>query len=838
MGELWREIVFGVRQLKRSPGLVLSVAAAVGLGVGANLAVFALLHDIFAPATPYRDSRQLVVVENTGPYFFEGNVPEGLSSPKLSGPDFSDLERQQRSLSAVGGILDDPVTVLSGIDRPRSVCRVFVTPHLFDVLGTRPVRGRLLARGDFADDAPAAALVTDLLWRTYLGSDPGVVGRAVHLDEQPFTIVGVVPADVVRLLQQRRRLFDEGARDRCVITPLVRGREGESARGNEYDRQHRDAPWLKVIGRVRDGVGLDAARADLGGVAGRLRVQYGPTNAKRGLTAVPLDTWRTTGVRPLLMMLTLAAALAFLVACANAAGIVLIENVRREPDLAVRQALGAGPSQLLRVVLVRSLLWSLPGILVGFAFGHLTLALVRWGASATNDRLVAISIGAPVLAAGFLLTLVAGLAAGGVAAWSMRRHDVTDSLREGGYTTSTGRRRHRATTALVAVQVAAAMSLAMGAALLVRSMWNVVSLDRGFDLDRGFVVQVRLPRSRYPRAPQQAQFYAQALARVRALSGVAAAGVSASPPLTDTMVSLSGDMFVETPAGRHVFNRLGGQFVTPGYFEALKLKLTRGRLFTAADEQTNAPAIVVDETFRRKYLAGVDPLACSLRFGRDSLAIIGVVGDVRQSTERDTGAARRANLDATAYLLFRRFNGSPTWSFLVVRASGNPSTLSDAVVRELLAVDGAACLGDPRTFSRLFASKIAERRRILGLLGGFAAIVVMLTALSLASALAQFVSRHTRDIAIRFAIGASRWDVIKLTARQVGLAFGSGLVLGTIGGLFVARALASQLYGLEPTDPSTLAVTVAALLVLTLAAAAGPAWRACRVDPASALRAL
>jgi predicted permease len=741
-------------------------------------------------------------------------------------------------LSALGGIVDEGVTVLSGIDRPRSVCRVFVTPHLFDVLGAQPIRGRLLADGDFADAVPAAALVTDLLWRSYLGSDPGVVGRAVHLDEQAFTIVGVVPADVVRLLQQRRRLFDEGTRDRCVITPLARGREGEVGRSNDYDRQHRDSPWLKVVGRLREGVGPDSARADLGHVAERLRARYRPTNAKRGLTAVPLDTWRTTEVTPLLMMLAVAAALAFLVACANAAGIVLVENVRREPDLAVRQALGAGPSQLLRVVLVRSVLWSLPGIVVGFAFGHLTLALVRWGASATGERLGTISIGAPVLAAGFVLTLVAGLATGGVAAWSMRRHNVTDSLREGGYTTSTGRRRHRATTALVAVQVAAAMALAMGAALLLHSMWNVISLDRGFDLDRGFVVQVRLPRSRYPRAPEQAKFYWQALARVRALPGVTVAGVSASPPLTDTVVSLSGDLAVETPAGRRQFNRLAGQLVSSGYLEALKARRTRGRLFTPADEQTNAPVVVVDEAFRRKYLAGMDPLACALRWGRSSLAIIGVVADVRQSTERDTGAAGRANLDATAYLLLPRVGGTPKWSFLVVRTAGNPAMLADAVVRELLAVDSAACLGDARTFSQLFASKIAERRRILGLLGGFTAIVLLLTALSLASALAQFVSRHTRDIAIRIAIGGSRWDVIKLTGRQIGLAFGSGLVLGGVGGLFVARALGSQLYGLEFTDPSTLAATVGTLLVLALVAAAGPAWKACRVDPASALRAL
>lgn len=838
MNELWREVVFGVRQMRRSPGLALSVAIAVGLGVGANLAVFALLHDILSPATPFRNPSRLVIVSNTGPYFYEGNVPEGLASSKLSGPDYEDVERQQRSFSAVGGMLDDAAAVLSGIDRPRSVCRVLVTPSLLPALGVQPIRGRLLAHGDFAADAPAATVITDLLWRAHFGSDPGIVGRAVQLDEQPFTVVGVVPADTIRLLQQRRGLFDEGTRDLCAITPFGRGREGETARANEYFRQHRDSPWLKTVGRLREGVDLEAARADAEGVAGRLRLQHPSTNGKRGLSVVPLDAWRTSEVRPLLLMLAVAAALAFLVACANAAGIVLVENVRREPDLAVRLALGAGPSGLLRVVLVRSVLWSLPGLLVGFGLGHATLGVLRWGASATADRMGKVGIGAPALAAGVLLVVIAGLASGGVAAWSMHRRDVSLSLREGGQASSAGRRRHRVTSALVAIQVAVAMSLATGAALLLHSMWNVVSMDRGFEIDRGFVVQVRLPRSRYPHAVEQARFHAQALARVRALPGVASAGVSASPPLTDTVVALSGDLVVETPRGTHAFNRLGGQFVTPGYFEALRLKLVRGRFFNDADERSDAPIVVVDEAFQRKYLGGADPLASTLTFGRDRLAIVGVVGDIRQSTERDTGAAARSHLDATAYLLFPRFWGSPTWSFLVVRAAGNPAALADAAVRELLAVDQAACLGEPRTFSRLFAAKIAERRRILGLLGGFTAIVLMLTALSVASALAQFVSRNTRDIAIRVAIGAGRRQVIGLMLRQVGSAFGMGLVLGALGGVLIGRALGSQLYGLEFTDPWTLAGGVGLLLVLAFLAAAGPAWRACRVDPVSALRAL
>jgi predicted permease len=837
-GDLWREILFGLRQFRRSPGLAAGVALTIGLGVGANLAIVALLSDIFFPATPYRDPSRLVMVENTGQYFFGGGVPEGLSDPQLSMPDFEDVRTGQRSLSAVGGFSDGHVSVITGGERPRSVCRIFVTPGLLETVGAAPVRGRLLAPFDFTAGATLVALVTDGLWRSALGSDPGVAGRAIHLDEQPFTIVGVIPAGVFGLLQQRERLLDEGRLDRCVVTPLVPGSGGESETTLRYMRTQRDGPGLHVLGRLRPAQTLASADADLKGLAARIREQNRATNAKRGLRAVSLDAWRTSEVRPLLLMLAVAAALAFLVACANAAGLVLTDTIGREAELGVRQALGAGSSQLVIVVLVRAVLWALPGALLGFFFAAATLAAVRWGASAGADRVAGVHFGPMVLVAGLALTLLAGLVTGGVAAWSMRRRNLILALREGTQTTSGGRRGHRVTFCLVAMQVAAATALSIGAALLVHSMWNVVSADRGFDLDRGFVVQVRLPRSRYPKTADNAAYFQRALARLRALPGVVSAGVSVSPPLTDTSVMLGGDLEVTTPAGKKTFNRLNGQFVTRGYVESLGMRLRQGRLFSAADEQTNAPVVVVDEAFRRAYLGGADPLASTLTFGKDVLSIVGVVADVRQATDKIPERERSLVISGTAYLLYQRFSRPPAWSFMVVRAAGDPAALATAAVGELLLVDNLASLDDPRTFSQLFARRVAERRRTLGLVSGFAAIVLLITALSLTSALSQFVASHTHDLAIRSAIGASRARILAFTARHLAVALGVGLVAGGVGGMFLARALASQLFGLEPGDLPTMAMALAGLAVLALAASAGPLWRAGRVNPARALRAL
>ncbi len=835
---VWREFLFGLRQFRRSPGLAAGVALTIGLGVGANLAIVALLADVFYPSTPYRDPSHLVLVENTGPYFFGGSLPQGRVESKLSMPDFEDVRNGQRSLSALGAFSDGAVSVLAGGDRPRTVCRVFVTPGLFETLGVAPARGRLLGPADFAAGAPPAALVTDGLWRSTLGSDPGVTGRVVRLDEQPFTVVGVIPSSVFGLLQPREKLLDEGQVDRCVVTPLVAGLGGENEIFLKYERTQRDIPALNVLARLRPGQALASADADLSGLAARIREQHPATNARRGLRAASLDAWRTAGVRPLLLMLAAAAALAFLVACANAAGMVLTDTIGREAELGVRQALGAGGAQLTGVVLVRAVLWSLPGALLGILFAEAAIAAVRWGASAGADQVAAVPFGPIVLGAGLALTLLSGLATGGVAAWSIRRRNLVEALREGGQTSSGGRRSHRLTFALVAVQVAAATTLSIGAALLVRSMWNVVTADRGFDLDKGFAIQVRLPRSKYPKMPDAAVYYQRALSRLRALPGVSSAGVSMSPPLTDTMVMLGGDLAVTSPAGRRTFDRLNGQFVTAGYLEALGMRLRRGRFFSAADEQTNAPVIVVDEAFCREYIGKADPLASTLAFGKTLLSIVGVVGDVRQATDQPSDNQRLATVRGTAYLLYPRFSRPPSWSFLVVRAKGDPSRLADTAIHELQVVDDQASLGDPRTFAQLFARKVAERQRILGLVAGFAIIVLLITASSLTSALAQFVASHAHDLAIRFALGSSRARVVGLTSRHLFAAVGVGLAAGGVGGLWVGRALASRLFGVAPWDAPTIAAAVGVLALLALAAAAGPLWRASRVDPARALRAL
>jgi predicted permease len=672
--------------------------------------------------------------------------------------------------------------------------------------------------------------VTDGLWRTHFGEDRSIVGRHVRLDEQPFTVVGVLPSRVFSLLLRRRDLFDRGTLDDCVVTPIVRGLAGEAERVTESLRQDRDAPWLNVVGRLRPGMSPDTAQSELSHIAMALREQNPSTNQVRALRLVLFDAWRTAAIRPLLLMLSAAGALTFLVACAGVAGLLMTEAVRRAPEFATLYALGADRMQIIGAVLARSIVWSLPGALFAVVCANVTLGAITWGAAAGGEPLMNIRLSPAVLGASLVLAGLAGTASGGVVAWTLRRQNLAELLREGGQTTSIGGRRSRATTVLVALQVAAAIALAVGAALLLQSVRNLNAVDYGFELDRGFVVQVRLPRSTYPSSTQQAAFFQQALTRVRALPGVSAAGVSVSPPLTDTSVQLFGGLGVITPSGSQTFDRLSAQYVTAGYFEALAMKSARGRFFTIQDEQSPAPLAVVDEAFCRKYIGAADPLASTLTFGRTAFRIIGVVRDARHAI------ATEAPDDGTAYLPFYGAHSTPTWNFLVVHASSDPAILAGSVVREVSLVDGSAILDDPQTFARLLAAKTEERRRILGLLGSFALIVVLLTAQSLTAAIGQFVTAHARDIAIRFAIGAERRHIVAVTLRGLALALIAGLTLGLAGAWFLGRALTNQLYGVTPSDPRTIASVLGLLIVIAVIAVARPLRHALRIDPILTIR--
>ncbi len=826
MREVWTDVVIAIRLFRRSPAFAASVAVTIALGVGATLAILGLLHDSLIGRSPFRDPDRLVVLENTGLYYYEGRVSEGLASSKISGPDWLDIEAQTDTLSEAGAYASFSA-VMTGGDRPRPIWRTLVSPHLFTVLGAWPRLGRLLQESDFAPGAAPAAVLTDSMWRRHFSSDSGAIGRTIRLDDQPFTIVGVVSDSVLRFLRQPEGLLDQ-LQDRQVISPLRADLAGGDARLFKFVQQQRDAPWLFVVGRLRDGRTLAAAQSEMTLIARRLASANPRANRARGLHASSLAEWRTAKVRGTKTMLLVTAVLVFLVASFNASGLILAEGVRHDTETAVRQALGAGSARLIRLELLRSIALAAPGGILALVFAAAALFVVDRTLADGSGAILRTLVEPRVMLAAVAITALAGIVAGAGAAWTLRRQNIADALKQGGPTLSAGRRRQLVTRGLVALQVAAATALVLGAGLMLRSVWNIVAVDLGFDVRRSVVIHVRLPPSRYRTGQDQRAFFQKALRRVRTLPEVRAAGVAATAPLTGTSMVMSGVQILLPSGETRTPERINAQSGMPGYLEALDVRLVRGRWFDDRDE-ASGQAVLVDQAFCRKYLADADPLAVRVRFRSGSLPIVGVVGDVR----RDGPLAEPVDM----LYMMEPFDRPQKWSFLVVRGTGNPRDLGAMVQREVIALDPTVSTDDPQLVSELFADTFATRRRLLVLLAGAASIVVLLTAFSLVSALTQFIAARKREIAIRMALGADGRDVTVLLGRHVAGAVAVGLVAGAAIGFELAGTLSAELFGVTPTDAMTFAQSVALLALLATVAAAGPIWRATRIDPGTTLKA-
>ncbi len=828
MWQIWKDIAVSLRQFRRSPGMAASVAVTIGLGVGASLAIFGLLHDTLIGQSPFRNPDGLVVIENTGRYYYGDRQSEGLASPYVSGPDYADIEAQTRALSAVGASAQAS-SVMTGGDRPRPVWRTLVSPGLLTLLEPQPRLGRLLQPSDFKAGSTPAAVLTESMWRRHFASDPNVIGRMIRLDDQAFTVVGVVSDSVLRFLVQPSGLLDR-VQNRQVISPLLASMvTGREAAMFKYVQSQRDAAWLSVFGRLAPRRTVEAASSEMSLVAGRLAREHPATNAGRSFQLRGFEEWRTAEVRGTTTMLLVAALLLFLVASCNAAGLVLAESVRHETEMAVRQALGAGSVHLIRLEFLRSIVLALPGGVLALALAAATLLAVDRTLADGSGTIVRTLFLPRVLLAGVGITVLAGVLAGAGAAWSLRRRNVAETLKEGGLTASAGRRRRLATRVLVALQVAAATTLVLGAGLMLRSVWNIVGVPLGFDVHRSLVIQVRLPSAHYPKGGDQRAFFLQALRRVRALPSVTSAGVAITAPLTNTSSSASGIVLELPSSEKREPQHINIQSVTPGYLEALDMKLLRGRWFTESDYTGGQPPVLVNEAFCRKYFTGVDPLQVRVQWRRRFVPIVGVVADVRQS-------GPLAPPEDMLYMM-ESFERPAPWAYIVVRTAGAPAPAGRAVLREVLATDPTVSTEDPQLVSDLFTDTFAARRRLLFLLGSAAAIVLLLTAFSLVSALGQFIAAQAREIAIRLALGAESRHVVALMCSHLAVALALGLAAGAATGLALAHTLLSQLFGITPTDPWTFAETLATLGLLAVAASIGPVLRAIRIDPARTLKA-
>ncbi len=800
---LFDDIRWGLRMLRRRPGLTAVTTATLALGVGANSAVFSVVNGVLLRPLPYAEPERIAALWRT--------APETSEEPHSAG-DFLDMQRDNRSFERLAGFREIACEMQTPAGDPQHVIGAEVTPDYFDVFGLPAALGRALRGGE---DRPGERLVVlrEGLWRSAFAADPGIVGRTLRLDGEPFSVVGVMPAAF--------RWPSDAQLWRLSALPVPSSpveSEGEllSNHGLRY---------FQVVGRLRAGVTRDAAQAELDAIAARLARAHPDNNANRGLRLVALRDQLVGGVRRTLVLLLAVVGLVLLIAAGNVANLMLAHGVGRARELAVRASLGASPSRVVRQLLVESGVLGVLGGAAGLATAWLLLPLLTRLLPADLPRLDDIAVDPRVVALTLAAALLAGLLAGLAPAWQARRADLVQALHAGPRVSGGAGRRVR--QVLVAAELALAVLVLSGAGLLLRSFARLERVDPGFRMQGVTAAALDLPAPRYPARADQVRFYDALLEKLGA-GGRLEAAVGFPLPFGDgTASSAPVQVDGRTAPGRDAPRALFAT-VSPGWFRLLRIPLRRGRVFDASDGRDSPPVVVISESLARREWPGADPLGARLRFGGDqAFTVIGVVADVQR---RGPEVAP----EPTLYLCHRQF--SLPMMHALLRGADTQAAAS-ALRATLRALDPALPLTGVEPLGEALARALAQPRFRAAVLMLFAALALALAAIGLYGVMSDAVQRRRQELGVRLALGARPDGLVRLVlADGLRLALAGGLV-GLLAALALGQVLAAFLFGVAPRDPLTLAGVSLLLVGIALVSAWLPARRAARVDPLTALRA-
>ncbi|HET7295297.1 MAG TPA: ABC transporter permease [Vicinamibacteria bacterium] len=808
---LGQDLRYALRSLKRNRGFTAAVVLTLGLGIGANTAIFSVVNGILLRPLPYGEGARIV------------SLRHDLKETNAAGIGFSpveieDLRRLSTSLDALSEYHSMNFTLLGGAE-PLRVRTGVVSSNFFDMLGVGPLFGRAFRPDDEVHGAEPVLLLSHAWWLQAFGGDPAVVGRAFRMNDRPHLVIGVLPP--------LPAYPDEN--DVYMPSTACPFRARAAATGG------RQARMLSAIGRLQRGVAPEAAHAELSSVMSALAGELGDAYLTPGTPSVAVEPTRELMVRtarPTFLILLATVAFVLMIACANVANLALARLLDRGREIALRAALGAGRRRLLRQLLTESLVLALAGGVVGLLFAVATQGAVVRFASRFTPRASDVGLDGTVLAFTLAISLIAGLLFGTLpglpSAEQLARSASSD---DGRLTGGPGRRRMRA--GLVVAQVALSFTLVIGAALLLRSFAKLQAVHPGFEVENVLTVRLDLNFRAFLDAegrtdvPRLATLHESLHERIAALPGVVAVSNAWTFPLNarfdnDGTVQLEG----RPPGGPPVRAELIG--TTPDYFRALGVPLKQGRFLTAADRGTESDAILVNERFAARELPeGALGRRLSYDGGKTWRTIVGVVGDMRQA-----GLAEEPK--PSGYLPFSQFPGVS--SSLIVRASLPPATLVAAVRKAVHDLDPDAAVSAPRTLAEIRHDSIASPRLTAQLLGLFAGLALAIAATGLSGVLAYSVSQRTREIGVRVALGAAPGDVLRLVMREGLSSLGLGLALGLVAALGLSRLVARLLFGVEPTDPLCFAGSLAVLVVAGTIACLVPARRAVAVEPVQALR--
>ncbi|MGD0920526.1 MAG: ABC transporter permease [Terriglobia bacterium] len=809
MTTLLQDVKCGLRMLARSPGFTAVAVLTLALGIGANTAIFSVVSTVFLRPLPYPDADRLVVInEGSKP------MPEG----PISYPNFLDWQTQSQVFDRMAAFQGEALTLV-GVRVPESMPSLNASADFFPTLGVNPIYGRNFLPSEDKVGAPPVVIISNGLWQRRFGADPGLIGRSMRLKGtlgiRDFTVVGILPRD-----------FEFYVPAELYVPIGLWGADGYLMKRENHDR-------TLAVARMKPGVSLEQARSQLETIAGRLQQQYPKTNTGFSVTVTPLRERVVGHVRRAVFVLLGAVGFVLLIACVNVANLLLARSVLRRKEVAIRIALGAGWGRVIRQLLTET-------ALLGLAGGAVGLLLASWSSSAVA-RLVppglpvgGIAVDYRVLGFTLLLSLLTGLAFGLAPALHASELDLRGALKEGGRSSTESFRHRRLRSLLVVFEVALALVLLISAGLMIQSFRLLLKVDPGFNVQGVLTMGLDMSDPKYQENPARFMaFNAQLLERVRAIPGVQYAGTVRPLPLGGGRSALP--FYREDrpiPSGGD-FPAADWHAASPGYFQAMGIRLIRGRVFADSDRENTPRVAVISEGLARRYWPDEEPIGRRLRIGTPEMGlpwftVVGVVGDTKPY-------GLEVSTPAELYVSCLQL-GSWVDMSLVVRTASNPLGVAAAVRDQVLTLDKDMVVGDLQTMEQRLGGSLAGRRTNMLLLGIFAGLALVLAAVGIYGVMSYSVAQRTQEIGLRVALGARPADVLRLVVRQGMTLVLAGVGVGLAGSIAFTRVLRSMLFEVTPTDLVTFAGVSLLLTAVALLASYLPARRATKVDPMVALR--
>ena len=805
METLLKDIRYGIRGLWKRPGFTVVAVLTLALGIGANTAIFSVVNAVLLKPLQFHDPDRLVLVWEDATF---AGFPHNTPAPA----NYVDWKTQSQSFSDMAATAEETFN-LTGDGDPERVAAYSVTANFFPLLGVPPALGRVFTADDDRPGAHNVAVLSHGLWQSRYGGDPQIVNRDIQLNGEKYTVVGVMPKGF--------QFFESDVR---LWVPIGFTSKQLANRGGHY---------LKVVARMKPGVTLDQAQADLAAVMARVAKDHPEETmeGKLGAFAVPLREEFSGDVRSSLVVLLVAVACVLLIACANVAGLLLARAVARRREMALRVALGASRLRVIRQLLTESLLLAAAAGVLGSVLAYWSFAFLQKLVPEQMALLTSLTLDLRILLFTLLISLATGVIFGLVPALQSAKVDLNEALKQSTRVTSTGKLR----SALIVGEVALSLVLLVSAGLLIQTLFQLFNQYSVLQPEQVLTMRTVLPRTKYQEPQQRDGFYRQVLERVEHLPGVVSAGYTTSVPLQwkgGTSGFVPEGLSSPIPGLAYDANQ---RQVSANYLQTMNIPLRSGRYFDSRDNANSMAVVIINETMARQYWPGQNALGRRFNIGDPTdgpwAEIVGIVADVRQMGLDEP-------VKAEMYMPYQQVSDWPGYAprDLAIRTSGDPMSIAGSVRQIVREVDPDQPISNIATMSELLGNEAAQRRMGMIMLAAFAGLALLLASLGIYGVLAYFVTQHTNEIGVRIALGANRRNILALVLKKgMGLTL-LGIAIGLAASFAFTRLMSSLLFGVKSADPVTFTVVPLLLVVVALLACWIPARRATKVDPMIALR--